>query len=215
MKAVIIGATGATGKEVLQALLRDDRITEVVALVRRDLSFHHPKLTVVVVDFNELQNYERYLHVDIAFSCLGTTLKDAGSKDAQWIVDHDYQLHFAALCKAQDVQHFILLSAIGSTKDSLFFYSRMKGTLEDKVEALNFTQLTIIQPAMIIRPETTRKVEKLTGKIFHALNNFGLFTRYRSITTSRLAKEMVKAGFVANNTGVRRLTVQDLFNTAI
>lgn len=215
MKAVIIGATGATGKEVLKELLADKRITAVVALVRREIEDIHPKLTVVKINFDKMQDYETHLHADLAFSCLGTTLKDAGSKEAQWVVDHDYQLHFAALCKSQEVRHFVLLSAVGSDKDSMFFYSRMKGTLEDNICALNFPQLTIIQPGMIIRPDTTRKMEKVTGKILDGLNKMGLFNQYRSITTKHLAKEIVKAGFVANNSRIRRLAVHDLFNSAI
>ncbi|MGO1243767.1 NAD(P)H-binding protein [Sphingobacterium sp. JB170] len=215
MKAVIIGATGATGKEVLKELLADKRITAVIALVRREINNNHSKLTVIKVDFENLQNYESHLHADIAFSCLGTTLKDAGSKEAQWIVDHDYQLHFAALCKSADVKHFVLLSALGASKDAYFFYSRMKGTLEDHVSALNFPQLTIIQPGMITRPNSTRKLEQITGKILQGVNKIGLLSGYRAITTHQLAKEIVKAGFVANNTGIRRLAGQDLFNGAV
>jgi len=214
MKAVIIGATGATGKEVLIELLKDQRITSVVALVRNDTIQAHPKLTVVKVDFSNLQQYERLFQVDLAISCLGTTIKDAGSKSAQWQVDHDYQLSFAALCKSQGVKHFVLLSSVGATKDSLFFYNRMKATLEDNIGALNFPHLTIIQPGLIIRPNTSRKIERITGDILNKLNRFGILTAYRSITTKALAIEIVKAAFISSNNPIRRLTTVDLFKPA-
>ena len=91
MKALIIGATGATGKDLVSLLLEDDIISEVHSFVRKASSSTHPKLKFHVVDFEQPDTWAELLHGDIAFSCLGTTLAQAGSKEAQWRVDYDYQ----------------------------------------------------------------------------------------------------------------------------
>ena len=95
MKALIIGATGATGKDLLAKLLEDDTYSEVHCFVRKPMSISHPKLHAHVVNFETPKAWVDLLHGDVAFSCLGTTLAVAGNKDAQWRVDYDYQYAFA------------------------------------------------------------------------------------------------------------------------
>ena len=95
MKALIIGGTGATGKDLVSLLLEDDTISEVHSFVRRAPSSAHPKLKSHVVDFEQPDTWAELLRGDIAFSCLGTTLAQAGSEEAQWRVDYDYQWQFA------------------------------------------------------------------------------------------------------------------------
>ena len=91
MKALIIGATGATGKDLVNKLLHDNDFEEVHAFVRRPLEIESDKLKSHVVDFENPDSWKDLVKGDVAFSCLGTTLKDAGSKDAQRKVDFDYQ----------------------------------------------------------------------------------------------------------------------------
>ena len=82
MKALIIGATGATGKDLLSQLLADDTYAEVHCFVRKPLALTHPKLHAHVVDFDTPEAWADLVRGDVAFSCLGTTLAVAGSKDA-------------------------------------------------------------------------------------------------------------------------------------
>ena len=84
MKALIIGATGATGKDLLSQLLADDTYAEVHCFVRKPLALTYPKLYAHVVDFETPEAWADLVRGDVAFSCLGTTLAVAGSKDAQW-----------------------------------------------------------------------------------------------------------------------------------
>lgn len=92
MIAIVIGATGATGKFLVQELINDSNYLEIVILVRRKTNISHPKMQEIIVDFDQLENYSEYIIDDVAFSCLGATLKDAGSKEKQRIIDYDYQL---------------------------------------------------------------------------------------------------------------------------
>ena len=192
MKALIIGATGATGKDLVTLLLNDDAYTEVHCFVRKPLALTHPKLHAHVVNFETPEAWADLLHGDVAFSCLGTTLAVAGSKDAQWRVDYDYQYAFAQQCKANGVPTFVLVSAAGATAQSKLFYNRMKGQLEDAVKALDFSCLLIFQPSVLIRSNSDRSGENFTVKALKFLNKIGLFKRYRPMPTAVLAQRMRK-----------------------
>jgi len=195
MKAIIIGGTGATGKELVDQLLEDQRFEAVTVLVRRPYFEVHPKLTEIIVDFEKVSDYQHKITGDVAFSTLGTTLKDAGSKDAQWRVDHDYQLEFAKIAKANGVESFVLLSAFGADVNSSFFYNKMKGTLEENMQKLNFPQLAVLHPGGIDRPDSTRTGEKVMMKALKAFNAIGIFKAYAPISTQRLAKAMIASYF--------------------
>lgn len=195
MKAIVIGGTGATGKELVAQLLEDNRFDAVTVLVRRHFFNQHAKLTEIIVDFEKLHDYKAHIQGNVAFSCLGTTLKDAGGKDAQWRVDHDYQLEFASIAKTRGVESFVLLSAFGANAKSSLFYNKMKGSLEEHVKKLNFTQLVILHPGGIERPGSDRKGEKAMIKLLKSFNAIGLFKRYEPLSTNRLAKAMITSYF--------------------
>ena len=150
MEHVVIGATGASGSALIEQLLHNKHYTKVTALLRKATFDDHPKLNQVVVDFDHLENYRDYIKGDVAFSCMGTTAKTAGSKEAQWIVDHDYQYNFAKLAKENGIPHFVLLSSKGADPNSSFFYLKMKGTLDKEVLDLDFEKLFIFSPGMCI-----------------------------------------------------------------
>ena len=193
MKALIIGATGATGKDLLSQLLADDTYSEVHCFVRKPLALSHPKLHTHVIDFETPEAWADLLQGDVAFSCLGTTLAAAGSKEAQWRVDYDYQYAFAQQCKANGVPTFVLISAAGATAQSKLFYNHMKGQLEDAVKALDFPSLLIFQPSVLIRSNNDRGAENFSVKAIHFLNKIGLCKRYRPMPTEVLAKKMLSA----------------------
>ena len=193
MKALIIGATGATGKDLVTQLLADDTYSEIHSFVRKPMSISHPKLHAHVVDFETPEAWADLVRGDVAFSCLGTTLAVAGSKDAQWRVDYDYQYAFAQQCKANGVPTFVLVSAAGATAQSKLFYNRMKGQLEDAVKALDFSSLLIFQPSVLIRSNSDRAGENLSVKTINFLNKLGILKRYRPMPTQILAEKMLSA----------------------
>lgn len=209
MKAIIIGGTGATGKEVVKQLLNDERWESITALVRRPYFEAHPRLIEVVVDFENLADYAEYIQGDVAFSCLGTTLKDAGSKQAQWRVDHDYPMAFARIAKAQHVPSFVLLSSMGANPQSRIFYSRMKGALEKAMQELGFDRLIIFQPGGIDRPQSTRRGEKFMISVLKGLNRVGLLRGYAPISTKALAGAMIRACFRFKN-GVKFVPLKEI-----
>ena len=211
MKALIIGATGATGKDLLSQLLADDTYSEMHCFIRKPMNLTHPKLHDHVVNFETPEAWADLVHGDVAFSCLGTTLAVAGSKEAQWRVDYDYQYAFAQQCKANGVPTFVLVSAAGAKAPSKLFYNRMKGQLEDAVKALGFPSLLLFQPSILIRSNSDRGGENFTVKVIAFLNKLGLFKRYRPMPTAILAQKMRKEVATAPK-GVHTFTLDEIFH---
>lgn len=193
MKALVIGATGATGKDLVYKLLNDKDYDEVNIFVRKPMNIQHPKLKTHVVDFDKPEEWKDLVKGDVAFSCLGTTLKAAGSKEAQRKVDYDYQYNFAKVAKENNVEDFILVSSYGASPTSQIFYSRMKGELEESIKALHFNKLTIFQPGMLDRKDTERTGEVLGGKIIKFANKFGILTQQKPLPTDILAQAMINS----------------------
>ncbi|MGM9477184.1 NAD(P)H-binding protein [Pedobacter sp. GSP4] len=193
MKALVIGATGATGKDLVELLLADARYTAVVTFVRRPSGLAHAKLTEVHTDFDQLETVSSAIKGDVAFLCLGTTLKAAGSKERQWHIDYEIPVKFAGLAKANGLGSVVLLSAYGASATSNVFYSQVKGKLEDKIASLAFSQYIIFRPGLLLRKETDRLGEKISAGLLSFLNGLGLMRKFKPMPTEVLAEKLAKA----------------------
>jgi len=199
MKALVIGATGATGKDLVKQLLNDKDFEEVNVFVRKPLNFQNDKLKVHVIDFDKPEEWKNSVKGDVAFSCLGTTLKDAGSKEAQKKVDFNYQYEFAKAAKENNVDDYVLVSAYGANPKSKIFYSKMKGELEEAVKQLHFNKITIFKPGMLERKDSERSGEVLGSRIIKFANKLGLFESQKPLPTEILAKAMINSSKIKSN----------------
>lgn len=211
MKAIIIGATGAVGRDLLEQLLASEQYERVDAFVRSAKGMvQSDKLHVHVIDFEKPDTWRKDVQGDadtVFFSCLGTTLKQAGGKKPQWRVDHDYQLDFARAAAESGVGEYALVSSMGASARSINFYMRMKGTLEDEVKTLPFRHITIVQPPSLIRKNSDRWAESVSVRILQALNRIGLLRGVAPMPTEEVAACMLR--HVANGkTGVEVITNQ-------
>ncbi|SFI47588.1 NAD(P)H-binding protein [Halpernia frigidisoli] len=213
MKALVLGATGATGKDLTKLLLEDQDFSEVHLFVRNNIKSETKKCKIHVVDFDQPKNWQHLVTGDVAFSCMGTTLKDAGSKEAQRKVDYDYQLNFAEAAKNNGVEDFILVSVYGADSGSKLFYNRIKGELEDAVKKLNFEKTTYFQPGILERKNSERSVEVLSIKALNFVNKLGLFKSQKPLPTSVLAKAMVNAAKIKSK-GFSEIKLSAIFNFA-
>ena len=213
MKALVIGATGATGKDLVNKLLEDKDFQEVHAFVRRPLNIENEKLKAHVVDFEKPEEWKDLVKGDVAFSCLGTTLKDAGSKDAQRKVDFDYQYQFAKNAKENEVEDYILVSSYGANPNSKIFYSRMKGELEKEVKNLHFNKMTIFQPGMLERKDSDRTGEVLGGKIIKFANKLGICESQKPLPTDVLAQAMINSSKIKSY-GYSKIKLGSIFSFA-
>ena len=193
MKVLLIGATGATGKDLLEILLTDNEIQKVDIFVRRELNVKHEKLTAHVINFDKPEEWEALVTGDALFSCLGTTLKAAGSKEAQWKVDYEYQYQFADIARKNGVNKYVLVSSAGASAKSPFFYMKMKGQLDEAVKTLDFPKLIIFNPPGLIRKNSDRRGEIFAVKMMKILNKFGLFRSQKPLATKLLAEAMLKS----------------------
>ena len=196
MKALIIGATGATGMDLVNVLLRDPDYKEVVIFVPRSIGMTHPKLKEVLTDFDKLEMVSEYIKADVWFSCLGTTLKAAGSKEKQLHIDYEIPARFAEIARSNGIKRTVLLSAYGASSTSRVFYSRIKGQLEEKISGLSFETYIVFRPGLLLRQNTDRAGERISAGILTFLNRLGLIRNFRPIPTSILAEKMARAAKV-------------------
>lgn len=213
MRALIVGVTGATGSDLLQQLLADDAVERVDVFVRRPFDVKHAKLTAHQINFDATDEWRDLVKGDVLFSCLGTTLKVAGSKEAQWKIDYDYQYNFAKAASANGVPAYVLVSADGANSRSPIFYSKMKGQLEDAVQALGFRNLVIFNPPILERKNTDRSGEMTGIRVIRFLNRFGILRSQTPLSTEILAKAMICAAKV-NAVGVLKLRGEQIWHRA-
>lgn len=190
MKAIVIGATGATGKALVQQLLADDTYREVRILVRKPTALSHPKLQEFVIDFEQPKQWRAHVQGDVLFSCLGTTAKIAGSQDIQWKIEYGYQYQTAKIARENGISHYVLVSSLGANANSKAFYTRLKGELDEAVQKLIFPHCVILRPPMLERPNTDRLMEKIGLLIIKRLNAIGLLKTWKPMPVSSLAITM-------------------------
>jgi uncharacterized protein YbjT (DUF2867 family) len=157
------------------------------------------KLIEIITDFDNLDAVSGSIHGDVLFSCLGTTMKAAGSRDKQWQVDYEIPSKFASIAKRNGVNRAVLLSAYGASPSSKVFYSSMKGKLEEQFNSLAFDQYIIFKPGLLLRKNTDRFGEKVSAGILNFLNRVGLVRKFRPMPTSILAEKMAKAPITFGN----------------
>lgn len=211
MKAIVIGATGATGKDIVGQLLDDSLFDEVHIFVRRNVFTEHSKLHVHIVDFQKMDEWKDELNGDVLFSALGTTLKQAGSQKAQWKIDYTYQYEAAKAAHEKGVETMVLVSSAWADARSKVFYTRMKGQLEEDVRKLGFCSLTIVRPPSLIRKDSDRFGERISVKLLQGLNTLGLLKSIRPMPTSQVAHAMIVKAKQAQE-GVSVLEPKDIWS---
>ena len=199
MKAIIICATGATGKSLLPLLAAHSEMERIDCFGRRHPDFSHQKLNSHQIDFTQPNIWHEEVQGDVLFACLGTTLKAAGSKEAQWAIDYEANLEFAKAARENGVHTLVLVSASGANAASRLFYQRMKGELEQALIALNFPCLIIFRPPLLIRPNSDRLGEKVAERIFRVLNRIGMLKNQRPLAVEKLAQAMLKAVLLSSH----------------
>ncbi len=191
--AVIIGATGLVGKKLLLQLLADQTFATVKIFVRKPTGIKHPKLQEHIINFDELEDVKSDVTGDVLFSCLGTTLRQAGSKDKQFKVDFTYQYQFAQAASENRIPAYVLISSASADAGSMLFYTKIKGQLEDAVKKLDFDKITIVQPSVLEGDRNEERMgEKMGASIINAMGKILPFLKkYRSISGEQVAKAMI------------------------
>lgn len=194
--AIVIGATGLTGGELTTRLLNDSRFEKVKIFVRRSTGILHPKLEEYVVNFDEPDGWKKQLTGDVLYSAMGTTLRVAGSKEAQYKVDYTYQYASAKYAANNGVKTYILISSGGASPDSPIFYTKMKGELEREIKKLPFETIHIIKPGMLAGNRHTKRTGEAIGisimSLVGAIPGLGAL---KPIDAGTVAHAMINATF--------------------
>ncbi|MDN4523220.1 NAD(P)H-binding protein [Fictibacillus fluitans] len=191
--AVIAGATGLVGQELLHLLMESSHYDRIITLVRRKTGISHWKVTEVVVDFNGLEDYKTYFNADDVFCCLGTTIKKAKTKENFKMVDHLYPVVMSRLAAEQGARSFMVISALGAGRDSRFFYSRVKGEMEDDVAEAGVPLIGIFRPSLLTgEREEFRKGERAADWIAGRFSFLfkGVLKKYQPVKASSVAAVM-------------------------
>ena len=201
--AVVFGATGLVGKELVAELLSQDACEKVIAVVRRKLPLQNTKLQQVLLpDFANLKHHKDLLHAHDYYCCIGTTIKTAGSKDAFRQVDYEIPLQIAQLAEELAISNLVVISSIGANAASRNFYLRTKGEMENAVRNVYHGNLKIVRPSLLMGNRDEYRfgekiavaVMKISGWLF-----IGPMKKYRGIHARDVAKAMVKATLLPEN----------------
>lgn len=194
--AIVIGATGLVGRELLKQLSLIESCEKITAVVRHEdqqLKSLKKVQQFILEDFLLLndEDVNGYSH---AFSCLGTTLKKAGSKENFYNIDYEINAHFADLFESTHT-HYLLISAMGANAQSKIFYNRVKGELESHIQSLNLQSVSILRPSLLLGERLEqRTLEDLSQKLYRKFSHLVPNTfKYKPVTAEQVAHTMVEA----------------------
>lgn len=195
--AIIFGVTGLTGKTILGQLITDDRYNKIYIVSRRPTGNKHSKVEEIIFDFKDFNSLPD-LKADHVFSCMGTTIKKAGSQEAQQVIDRDYPIGIAKYAKQINAEKLIVVSSVGTDINSGNFYLRTKGEMEEGVKK-HFQKAVFVRPSFIFGDREERRIgEKIGIGIFKVINPLlmGGLSKYKGIDVKALAQAMINACFI-------------------
>ncbi|WP_017732126.1 NAD-dependent epimerase/dehydratase family protein [Nafulsella turpanensis] len=194
-KALIAGATGLVGQQLLSLLLSSSEYEKVYVLTRRTLSLDSPKVEEILLDFDELDESYYLPEVDDVFCCLGTTMKKAGSKAAFRKVDYQYPLQLAKKTASKGARQFLLVTAMGANRKSFFFYNKVKGEVEEDISKVSeLHSISFFRPSLLLgERQENRTGEGIAAKLMVFLQPLmkGFLRKYRPIYARTVANGML------------------------
>ena len=194
-KALIAGATGLVGTELLKLLIQSESYNKIHVLNRRDVNYESSKVTNHIIDFDKLEEFEPENEIDDVFCCLGTTIKKAKTKENFRTVDFDYVVGLANKSKEWNTSKFLVISALGANKKSSIFYNRVKGEMENALKELGLPHLFIFRPSLLIGDrKESRPGEKTAILVYKVINPLfvGKLKKYRGINIKKVAHAMIE-----------------------
>jgi uncharacterized protein YbjT (DUF2867 family) len=192
--ALVIGATGLVGSHVLKQLLDDDRYQTVKVFHRRSTGISHDKLEEHIIDFDDIESWKGQLTGDELYSALGTTIKKAGSQEAQYTIDYTYQYETAKAASENGVEKFSLISSAGANAESRAFYPKLKGQLDDAVKKLSFEVITILRPSFLDGDRAEDRLGESIGIVVARLvTKIPGLKKYRPIPAEKVAQGMISS----------------------
>jgi uncharacterized protein YbjT (DUF2867 family) len=189
---LVAGASGLVGSSLVRMLLNAPQYEKVHILVRKELPHLHRKLVQHLIDFDKLADFHAYFKVDDAFVALGTTIANAGSKNAFYKVDHDFVVSFAKKARSLGACGLFVVSSMGANPASSIFYNKVKGEMEEDLRDIGFPRLGIFRPSLLLGPRQEKRAgEKFASWIMRNLD-FLIPKKYKAIHVDKVANKMIE-----------------------
>lgn len=202
--ALIMGASGLVGQELVKILVESKNFDRITLLVRKELKINSSKINEIVIDFDKMEEYKEEFNVDIVFCTLGTTIKKAKTKENFEKVDFHYPIEGAKLSKNYGKGQFFIVTAMGSDENSSVFYSKTKGKLEKELKDLGLNNLSIFRPSLLLGERKELRVgEKIGIILFSLIKPFlvGKLKKYAGIEARNVAYFMYEKS-LENRSGI-------------
>lgn len=200
--AIVFGATGLVGSELLKLLCASEMYSSVKTIGRRSSGISDAKLTEIVNPLLDPDEIRDVIKGDDLFCCLGTTIKKAGSREVFRKIDLELPVKLAKIAQENQVKKFIVVSSIGAKAGSRNFYLRTKGEMEKQVLEANIPDIIVVRPSMLLgnRDEFRfgENIGKALMKVFSPLLT-GKLRKYRGIEAHTVAKAMFNLANAGEN----------------
>lgn len=213
--AIIAGATGLVGSQLLNNLLESNYYDNIIALVRKELPLQSAKLIQVIIDYNNIQLIADNLKGDDVFCCLGTTIKKAGSQDEFYKVDYQYCLNIAIETYKNGASNFYLISSLGANANSKIFYNSIKGKLENAIKNIGFNSFYIFRPSILLGNRNEFRLgEKIMQILMKSITKImvGSMKKYAAIESKQVAKAMYWIAITNNKTGTHIISNEQMLD---
>jgi len=192
--AIVFGATGLTGKFLVQELIMNDQYIKIKIFNRTLQNYSHPKIEEIKLDFSNITEYANEFKANDVFCCLGTTIKKAGSKEKFFAIDHDLPVEIANICSNNKCESFIGISSLGANKKSSNNYLKTKGLMEFDILKFNFEYIAFVRPSMLLGPREESRFGESISKIIMNIFGFlfvGKIRKYKAIHVKEVARAMM------------------------
>lgn len=192
--AIVLGATGLTGRFLLARLVKDEGYSAVKLFSRSSNGYSHPKVEEHLVNFQEPEDFKELFTGDVLFCCIGTTKAKTPNEEIYKKIDHGIPVLAARLAKRNGIKKFMVVSALGANPGSRLFYNRTKGEMERDVLKQNISKTFIFQPSLISGKRKEKRTLEFLGKMVMRIINpllVGPLKKYRSIDPDTIARAMI------------------------
>ena len=192
--AIVLGATGLTGNLILNKLIEDERYDFVKIFGRRKVEIIHSKIIQFTGNLIELDRFKDDFNGNEVYCCIGTTSKKTPNKSQYRKIDFGIPVTAAKLCKENNINCFLVISALGSNAKSSIFYNKTKGEMEQAVFEQNIPITYILRPSLILgNRNENRLAENLGKKAFDTFQFLfvGKLKKYKAIEANQIAQTMI------------------------
>ena len=193
--ALIFGSSGLVGNYLLELILKDNNYNKIKLFVRSDLTDVNSKIEIIKIDFNNIENHKDKIVGDDCFFCIGTTRKNTPDKNEYIKIEYNLPIEVAKIAKSNSINNFIYISYLGANPNAASLYLKNKGQTEQELIKLNFMNLSILRPSILLGNRKENRVGEKIG-IFAMKTRSPLFLgnmkKYKPIKVEYVSKAMLQ-----------------------